>query len=34
MKPSGADTRSVLRDFGFAGEEIETLMKSGAVSGS
>jgi alpha-methylacyl-CoA racemase len=32
MKAAGADTQSVLRDFGFAEHEIETLVASGGVS--
>jgi hypothetical protein len=32
MKASGADTRRVLLDFGFAEQEIETLIAAHAVS--
>jgi alpha-methylacyl-CoA racemase len=34
MKASGSDTQSVLREFGFAEHEVETLVASGAVCGS
>lgn len=34
LKPSGSDTRSVLRDFGFAEQEIDTLVGSRAVAES
>jgi alpha-methylacyl-CoA racemase len=32
MKPTGSDSRAVLLDYGFAEQEIETLLSNGAIS--